>query len=53
MKGVCDTLAPPQREMAPRHIIACHLDEATLRAMQPVITIEPRQAAVELVGQGA
>ncbi len=41
MKGICDTLAPPQREMALRHIIACHLDEATLRAMKPVITIEP------------
>jgi hypothetical protein len=22
-------------------VIACHLDEATLRAMEPVITIEP------------
>jgi peptide/nickel transport system ATP-binding protein len=51
MKGICDTLAPPQREMAPRHIIACHLDEATLRAMKPVITIEPREAAAALVAQ--
>jgi peptide/nickel transport system ATP-binding protein len=49
MKGICDTQAPPQREMAPRHVIACHLDEATLRAMQPVITIEPREMEAELV----
>ena len=43
MKGLCDVVAPPQREMAPRHVIACHLDEATLRAMEPVITIEPQE----------
>jgi len=41
MKGICDTAPPPQREFAPRHVIACHLDEATLLAMKPVITIEP------------
>jgi hypothetical protein len=38
--------------MAPRHVIACHLEEATLRAMEPVITIEPNAAAVELVAGG-
>ena len=43
MKGLCDVVAPPQREMAPRHVIACHLDEATLRGMEPVITIEPQE----------
>jgi peptide/nickel transport system ATP-binding protein len=47
IKGVCDTLEPPQRQLAPRHMIACHLDEATLRAMKPVITIEPRETAFE------
>jgi hypothetical protein len=41
IKGLCDTTAPPQRQFAHRHVIACHLDEATLRAMEPVITIEP------------
>ncbi len=41
MKGICDTAPPPQREFAPRHVIACHLDGATLLAMKPVITIEP------------
>jgi peptide/nickel transport system ATP-binding protein len=47
IKGTCDTLEPPQLELAPRHVIACHLDEATLRAMKPVITIQQRQAAIE------
>jgi peptide/nickel transport system ATP-binding protein len=53
MKGVCDTLPPPQREMAPRHVIACHLDVAVLKAMQPVITIEKDAPAVEIVGEDA
>ncbi len=53
MKGICDTLAPPQREMAPRHVIACHLDVAVLQAMQPVITIEKSAPAVEVVGENA
>jgi len=30
-----------------RHMIAYHLDEATLRGMKPVIAIEPREAAFE------
>ncbi|MGH7155033.1 MAG: oligopeptide/dipeptide ABC transporter ATP-binding protein, partial [Acetobacteraceae bacterium] len=41
MKGVCDTIAPPLREFAPRHVIACHLEPSTLLAMEPVITVEP------------
>jgi peptide/nickel transport system ATP-binding protein len=45
MKGICDTIPPPEREMAPRHVIACHLDEAVLRDMKPVITIEPTRGA--------
>jgi peptide/nickel transport system ATP-binding protein len=44
MKGLCDTTAPPKREFASRHVIACHLDEATLLAMKPVITVEPAAA---------
>jgi peptide/nickel transport system ATP-binding protein len=35
--GLCNTTAPPQREFASRHVIACHLEEETLLAMQPVI----------------
>jgi peptide/nickel transport system ATP-binding protein len=40
IKGLCDTQAPPRREFSPRHVIACHLDEHTLLAMEPVITID-------------
>jgi len=40
IKGVCDTTPPPQRQFAHRHVIACHLEEATLKAMKPVITVE-------------
>ena len=40
MPGLCDTTPPPAREFAHRHVIACHLDEQTLLAMKPVITIE-------------
>jgi peptide/nickel transport system ATP-binding protein len=41
IKGLCDTKAPPKREFGSRHVIACHLEEQTLLAMEPVITIEP------------
>jgi peptide/nickel transport system ATP-binding protein len=40
IKGLCDTTPPPQRQFVHRHVIACHLDEATLKAMKPVITME-------------
>ncbi|HSU05875.1 MAG TPA: ABC transporter ATP-binding protein [Acetobacteraceae bacterium] len=40
VKGLCDTTAPPQREFAHRHVIACHLEPAALLAMEPVITID-------------
>jgi peptide/nickel transport system ATP-binding protein len=51
MTGVCDTTPPPLREFAPRHVIACHLDKATLLEMKPVITVEqsaPRPEAAEV-----
>ncbi len=44
IKGLCDTTPPPQRTFAHRHVIACHLDEATLKAMKPVITVEEETA---------
>jgi peptide/nickel transport system ATP-binding protein len=47
IKGLCDVKEPPNREFAPRHVIACHLDEATLLAMKPVISIEPRDNAAQ------
>ena len=40
IEGVCETTPPPVKEFAPRHAIACHLDEETLMAMEPVIQIE-------------
>jgi len=46
MKGLCDTAAPPLQEFAPRHVIACHLEAATLLAMKPVISIEQVAAQV-------
>ncbi len=48
IKGLCDVKEPPNREFAPRHVIACHLDEATLLAMKPVISIEPRDNAPQV-----
>jgi peptide/nickel transport system ATP-binding protein len=47
IKGVCDVEPPPQRQFAPRHVIACHLSEETLLAMEPVISIDPALAAVQ------
>jgi len=49
MKGLCDTTAPPLREFAPRHVIACHLEAPTLLAMKPVISIEQAPVQVETV----
>lgn len=49
--GLCETTPPPERVMAPGHVIACHLEEATLRAMQPVIEIaqnDPPPSAPDL-----
>jgi peptide/nickel transport system ATP-binding protein len=39
IKGLCEDTPPPQRVMASRHVIACHLTEDELLAMEPVITI--------------
>jgi peptide/nickel transport system ATP-binding protein len=41
MEGLCETTPPPQREFGHRHVIACHLDEQRLLAMEPVIAIDP------------
>ncbi len=38
--GICEITPPPAREMSDRHVIACHLEEETLRNMKPVIEIE-------------
>jgi hypothetical protein len=43
--GKCDQGEVPVRDMGTGHQIACHLDEATLNAMEPVITVEDAAAA--------
>jgi peptide/nickel transport system ATP-binding protein len=35
--AICEDEMPAVKELAPGHRILCHLDEATLRAMEPVI----------------
>jgi peptide/nickel transport system ATP-binding protein len=40
MKGTCDSVVPPFKEMGDGHIIACHLPEDELRAMLPVIEVK-------------
>jgi len=42
--GLCDRDLPPMRELAPGHLIKCHLPEAELRAMRPVIRLDEGSA---------
>ena len=44
MKGVCEQPLP-RKDMGNGHVIACHLDEAKLNAMEPVIVVEDVPAA--------
>jgi peptide/nickel transport system ATP-binding protein len=37
--GLCDTVVPPVRFLAEGHQIKCHLPDAALAGMEPVITI--------------
>ncbi len=45
MKGTCDSVVPPFKEMDDEHIIACHLSEDELRAMPPVIEVKSAPAS--------
>ncbi|MDH3665455.1 MAG: ABC transporter ATP-binding protein [Paracoccaceae bacterium] len=45
MPGKCDSGPLPRKEMANGHVIACHLDDDTLNAMEPVIEVESTPAA--------
>ena len=45
MKGTCDSVVPPFKEMGDGHIIACHLPEDELGAMPPVIEVKSTPAA--------
>jgi len=37
--SICETEMPPVKELSPGHRILCHLDDATLKAMEPVIAL--------------
>lgn len=43
--GTCDAMDAPVRDMGEGHRIVCHLDEETLKAMEPVIKVHDNQAA--------
>jgi peptide/nickel transport system ATP-binding protein len=45
IKGTCDSVVPPFKDMGGGHVIACHLEESQLRAMEPVIEVEGAAAA--------
>ncbi len=42
--GLCERDLPPMRELAPGHLVKCHLPEAELRAMRPVIRLDEGSA---------
>jgi len=43
--SICETQEPPVREPSPGHRIACHIEEAELAKMEPVIEMTPAQAS--------
>jgi len=45
MPGKCDKEVPPFKDMGNGHFIACHLTDAELNAMEPVIKVEAVPAA--------
>ena len=45
IKGTCDSVVPPFKEMGGGHVISCHLPDEQLRAMLPVIEVESAPAA--------
>ncbi len=45
IKGTCDSVVPPFKDMGDGHIISCHLPDDQLRAMLPVIEVESAPAA--------
>jgi hypothetical protein len=45
MKGSCDSVVPPFKEMGDGHIIACHLSEDELRAIPPVFEVKSAPAS--------
>jgi peptide/nickel transport system ATP-binding protein len=45
IKGTCDSVVPPFKDMGGGHVIACHLSDDILNAMLPVIEVEAAPAA--------
>ncbi|MDD9816280.1 MAG: ABC transporter ATP-binding protein [Gammaproteobacteria bacterium] len=43
--AICETEAPPVKDMGNGHRITCHLDADTFGKMEPVITMDSNQAA--------
>ncbi len=43
---ICETELPPVKELAPGHKIMCHLPDAELREMEPVIVITKKNIEV-------
>lgn len=43
--GLCASQTPPEHEFRPGHVIACHLDDRTFAAMEPVIAVKEDRAA--------
>ena len=37
--AICDTVAPPIRQMSKTHQIACHIEEERLRAERPIYVL--------------
>ena len=42
---ICETEAPPIKELSASHSVACHLEEEVLRAMEPVIEMGKKKTA--------
>jgi hypothetical protein len=40
---ICETELPPVKELAPGHKIMCHLPDAELREMEPVIAVVQKE----------
>ncbi len=45
--GLCDRVLPPMRELAPGHTFKCHLSDAMLARMRPVIRSAAGETAAE------
>jgi peptide/nickel transport system ATP-binding protein len=51
--AICEAEMPPVKEMAPGHLIMCHLDEKILRAMEPVIAYGEKEGGAKFAEEKA